>query len=319
MNKPVEINPDWVDIDFAETQPDNPDFAGCLDPFGSEPEPFGVSWPSGVPVLKSNEWAAYKQKQKDELGTDRPGRLYLEPHNDQSPESSCVLNATEVAFRFSRNKAIGKMWEMKISPMWMYQYICSGRHSGSYTMDAMRFITETGGCPESSSAKSQNPSLTLCHRRATSLCPYTYHQNTPYEGKRKYEIAKNTAKYFRVTQWITLQGDDQFATALLYGWPIVNGRSGHSICHCDLIQDGRNWYSEYLDSYDSDRGDNGRLYDTQRMWTTSGAWAAASVVIPDNPLLPCGPDSLTLPTVEEYYALFPDAPKESVLEYFNAI
>ena len=307
---PVDIAPEFIDVEFEEIAPDDSRFAGYIAESAGE-ETFGISWPSWLPKFPESEWHAQKDRQKAALGTDRPGRLYLDPENDQSPESSCVFNAGECLYRYQWNKAVGKKFALKWSPMWGYQFNCSGRHSGSYTMDCLRWTSEIGLCPESSSNRSDTPALQLKHDRAKALCPHTYHQNTPYEGKKRYEEAKATAKWFRGRTWITLNGDIEFASALLHQLPICNGRSGHSIAHCDLVWDGRNWLSEYLDSYDSDRGDNGRLYDSRRMWSTSGAWALYDIYLPDNPLYPCGNETLEV-NKETYIELYPDLTEEQI-------
>ena len=257
---------------------------------------FGATWPSSLRVFDRSEWADVKREQEVNLGTVHVGRLYLDPWNDQSPESSCVYNSAESTWRYCWTRQLGKRFVMKCSPMSGYGCVTRRRHSGSTMWGAMERLTEVGLLPESSSAMSEAPGLSLCHDRAKQLCRHHFHQNTPFATKDAFPDGwRVTAKHFRVLEWVRLDTREQFASARLHRMPICYGRSGHAICGCDLVQDERRrWLCEYLDSYDRDRGDHGRLYDTERHWSTGGAWAAASVVLPDDPTAPAGSNGLTV-------------------------
>lgn len=258
----------------------------------AEDASYGAAWPESLPIYPRREWAERKREQLENLGTLRPGRLYLDAWNDQTPESSCVYNATESAWRYLWARSLGHPFLMKCSPMAGYINQTTRRHSGSTMWGAMEWATTVGLLPERSSAKSHAAGLTLCHDRAKALCKHTWHQNTPFTQRSQLPDGwRTTAKHFRVLEWVRLDHAEHFASALLHRLPIVYGRQGHSICACDLVQDTRGrWLAEYIDSYDTDRGDNGRLYDSERNWNTGGAWAAMSVTLPANPLAPCGND-----------------------------
>ena len=291
----LSINPSFIDVDFTEN-------SGLID--DPAERMMGSDWPSDVPILSYKELREMKEEHLRLFGTYQVGRLYLKPDNDQTPESSCVYNAGESAFRYCWNRQLGSQFALKWSPMWGYSYNCSSRHSGSTMWGCMEWLTSVGLVPESSSVKSSSPTLDIAHQRAKALCPHTYHQNTPYEGKKVDPEAKATAKHFRVKEWIRIDSELHFANALVNRWPIVYGRQSHSICACDLVFDGREPYAEYLDSYDSTRGDNGRLYDSRRKWNTGGAWACRTTYLPDNPLYPCGEDTLKI-TRSNYADLYP--------------
>ena len=304
------INPRWVDIDL--TAPIG--VSGVIE--SAEDATFGAAWPDRLQVFRRNEWADEKRRQFENLGTYTPGRLYLEPWNNQTPESSCVYNSAEGGWRYLWNRQLGPAFGMKCSPMSGYINQTTRRHTGSTMWGAMEWMTEVGLLPEKSSRYTDAAGLLACHGRSVALCRHTFHQNTPFVQRSALPDGwRSTAKHFRVLEWIRIDTVEQFASALLHRLPIIYGRQRHCILGSDLVQDDRGrWLVEYLDSYGPGRGDNGRLYDTEANWSTGGAWAAASVVVPDNPLRPAGDDGkpATRPVLR---SLYPDVSDE----YFEAL
>jgi len=275
------INPLYVDVEH--------EFSGYIEDREGESS-FGSAWPDSLKIFDRSEWRD-RARELEKAGFD--ATTYLRPYNNQHPESSCVYNAAEVCMRYIRNRTLGNKYEMKCSPMSGYCRVTSRRHSGSTMWGALEQLSDIGLLPESSSEYSE-PGLKLLHRRAKAMCRHTFHQNTPFVRQRELpEGYRDTAKHFRVHEWIRLDNEEQFASALLAPYPICYGRNGHSIAAVQLDFDGREPYAKYLDSYGASKGDGGYLWDSRRKWNTGGAWACRSVVIPDDPRLPCGSDGLT--------------------------
>ena len=251
-----------IDVDFT------PD--GLLD---SE-ETFGSDFP--------DKWLVPRSSWRDMIREIAEYRItlsnFLEPLNNQNPESSCVSNATESCIRVIRNVSLGVQHSIKLSPMSLYCRVSSRRHSGSTMQDNLHESNERGLLPE------DNPSNRAMFH---TVC----HQNTPFFPSR--ELPDNwetTARHFRSHEWYQINSRQAFGSALLHRWPICYGRNGHSIAGMDLVFERGRYYCRYLDSYGTDHGENGYLYDSERQWSTHGAWCLRSVTLPHRPGKPAGDD-----------------------------
>jgi len=295
---PNDFDPRFIDVDLTYTD----GTVGFIET--DEDRAFGASrgWPSTLKLFESSEWRDAKREQEKILGPmlesyglppDRPGWLYADPWNDQAPQSSCVHNAVEACRRYHYCREFGRGFLIKASPMSSYAARGRGFRAGDYMAKVMQHSMDVGQLPESSSDKSTAPGLTECHNRTLLLARHHFHQNSPHAGPRDlpngWEI---TAAHIRTREWIALDSDEEIASAMLHRLPILTGRAGHSIQYSDLVFDGKTPYAEYLDSYDKDRGVNGRLKDSRRMWNDSkhNTFALVDVELPDNPLAPFGAD-----------------------------
>ncbi len=318
------IDPALVDVEWDKDDDQLPEGFFGLNQDAEEP-PFAANdWPTEVPVMSIDECYDYVYDViEPAFGTVTPADITLLPLQNQTPESSCVCNAEEAMYRNLRNILIGWQYELKFSPMWTYQRICSRRHSGSYMVDAFTHSQETGHLPEDTSAYqvAQHQSrLDLAHERTKYLLPQSYHQNTPYEGRDTYPAGTDTAKYFKSTVICAVPSFDHACTALAMGRTLFNGRSGHSICQDALVFDDNRkskplW--RYCDSYGPGRGDNGRLYDSRRAWNVNGAFVLWDIARPKNPLYPCGSATKTF-SLEKAYELFPAVDRDLVQQLFDA-
>jgi hypothetical protein len=221
------------------------------------PDKFGDEFPAAliVPRGEWQKWITSNQAAGFSL------TLYNDTLNYQAPEHSCVSNATETAIRVVRNRQLGLAHTVKFSPMSLYCRVNPRRWGGSTMLGNLDEASARGILPEDTP---QNKAVFADH------------------------VARQNAVYFPASELFRIRTAEQFASALLRGWPIVNGRSGHSICHLDLVYRNGKYLSKYADSYGTDRGDGGYLYDTESKWATSGAWCLVSVTCPDNPQSPTG-------------------------------
>ena len=232
----------------------------------------GAAFPDSLLVPRSDwrERIEERAKRKHSLSN------YYDCVYNQNPESSCVHNALAAAFGIRRCLSVGEKYRVITAPMSSYGQVARSRNSGSTMWGSMEYSVEFGQLPSNKHAD------TFAH---------TLHENTPFT-RRLSEGWQKTARHFRTMPdgWFRIASKEQFASALLNDMPIVYGRSGHSICAEDLLMDGRRFVVRYRDSYGRNRGDNGRLYDSERMWGTSGAWCCHSVRLPDDPNKPAGAD-----------------------------
>jgi hypothetical protein len=112
---------------------------------------------------------------------------------------------------------------------------------------------------------------------------HVFHENTPFVWPRSLPDGwQDTARHFRCLEWLRIDTAEQFGSALLHQYPVVYGRSGHSIVGEDMVYDGGRYLCRSCDSYGfNNRDGTGRIYDSERKWATSGAWACRVVTMFD--------------------------------------
>jgi hypothetical protein len=105
---------------------------------------------------------------------------------------------------------------------------------------------------------------------------------------------------------------DGFITALLRGYPVVYGRSGHSICAVRPVFKGNKLYVKYANSW-GNWGENGYGYDSENMIRAGASWAFAVRTVVDpglselNRPMPAELVDVFIPNAnaEPHYALAP--------------
>lgn len=269
----TNISPSLIDVDPDQWRPGHP-FGGFIET--EEDRSFGSAFPDAL-LIPRREWKD-RIRQRKEYGVSLLN--YAMPKNDQTPESSCVYNATEAAWR--------AIWikcgypELHLSPMSGYIRVTRRRHSGSYMWEAGEQLRDYGLLPENTTENKR-------------LFHHTFHQNTPFvQRERLPDGWEETAQHFRADpdDWMRIDSSEQFASAVLNDFPVVYGRRGHSICAMDLVWSRGKPLIEYLDSYGTKggRSERGTLYDSESRWATGGAWALRAVRLPDDPDRPAGDD-----------------------------
>lgn len=295
-NSIFNINPAFIDRDF-QLDAKIPGFFGSIDDPAER---------SAAPSF-SSDWLIPKSEWKDRIEYLEEKRLalpYYRLHwNNQAPMSSCVHNAAEVVQDVMRNKQLGPQYAVKKSPMSSYCRVTTRSGSGSTMWGALQILKAgvigNGQLPE------DNP------RNRAIFGDMCVHQNKPFipnNGRGTFKDGwEKIARWFTVVEWYAIESYEQFVSALIRGWGVCYGRSGHSIAGMQAVWKDNQAICKYMDSYGHGRGDNGFLYDSPRMMNTGGAWCCREVTLPPNlakPWEPCGAeDGVTILTREKFLQL----------------
>lgn len=275
------INPAWIDMQFT------------ADGYIHDPEGeamFGEDFPDhlliGEGKLTDSQFVnACREIIEENRKLGIRGRNYVRPLNNQAPESSCVYNATEAAWRGTWNQVWGNEWEIKASPMSGYCHATRSRRSGSTMWGALLHMQEIGLLPED-------------NEKNRKLFKHLCHQNTPFiQRERLPEGYRTTARHIRVREWLKITSGQAYMSAIVkHRYFVVMGRSSHSMVAIDGAWDN-GLFAEICDSYGPQRGDGGYVYDSWRTVcrSTGGAWACRDIYLPDDPAYPAGKDGLILP------------------------
>lgn len=277
------IRPQDVDLDFDDDPTAMEGFFGChIDP-AEKSDPmcgqFNSAWI--IPKAEWKDMVEFIEEKKTALPYYRIHR------NNQNPESSCVHNVAEVVRDCMRSKTLGLPYHIKCSPMSSYCRVTTRRHSGSMMWGALQAtkagIRGNGQMPE------DNP------RNRAIFGKHVFHQNTPFaynHGAKYYKDGwQDVAQWFTVVEWYAINSYEEFVSALIRGWGVCYGRSGHSIAGLQPVMYQGSVACKYLDSYGHGRGTDGYLIDTWRKMSTGGAWCCREVTLPPNlarPWEPCG-------------------------------
>lgn len=277
----VQIHPSLIDVQFM---PDGMNAEGYNE---SDLCAAGaVNFPSDLLIPKSewDNWIAKNDANKSS-GWDFSAR---QTHQGNSHE--CVAHAATQSFEIAYNRQFASIkYAFYGSPVATYTRITGGRQwGGSNVNDALREMMARGVLPEhdgpewlggkGGQAKRFNVTIQQTAGRNEDHWPtkgWVTESRFPADWEQ-------TARHFRVLEAFYIGNSQQHFSALLRGYGIVNGRSGHSICHCKAVKSNGRYMSMYRDSYHRD------LYDSEGM--TGGGFAIASVTAPDDPLKPAGAD-----------------------------
>lgn len=264
-----DFNPsnDNIDPQFELWKPGD-EYGGLIET--TEEDAFGQDFPDKLLVPRS-DWRDAIEQRKSRGYTLRNHFPYI---FDQSPESSCVLNAATRAAIIRWCVSLGNKLLVVPSPMSVYGRVAAHRHSGYYMARACDDLVLKGFLPSNRHGQS-------------GVFKHTMHENTPFTRNIP-SGWEETAKDFRVAEdgWFRIRSKEQFASALLNDMPICYGRRGHSICAEDLIWHNNQFMVSSCDSYAyKGNRDKGRIYDSERNWSTSGAWCCHSVRLPSEEML----------------------------------
>lgn len=245
-----------------------------------------ITFPDKLRVPRS-EWddRMAEQAKHKSSAFDFSGRW---THQGNSHE--CVSHASIQAFEIRYNfQLAGIEYTFYGSPEALYTRITGGRQwGGSNVNDALRELIARGVIPEH-----DGPAWLGGKGGQAKRFKYTVQQTSgrsedhwPTNGwitEREFAAGwEQTARHFRVLEAFWIPDREAHFSALFHRMPVVNGRSGHSICHVKVTKDGSRYLSMYRDSYNRD------LYDSEGM--TGNGYAIASVTMPDDPTKPAGAD-----------------------------
>lgn len=277
----LQIDPAIIDVAF---QPDgmNADGYSEFDLCAAG----AVNFPDSLVIPRSewDHWISENDKHKSS-GFDYSARW---THQGNSHE--CVSHASIQSFEIAYNRQFaGLKYAFYGSPVALYTRITGGRQwGGSNVNDALREMMARGVIPEhdgpdwlggkGGQAKRFKATVQQTAGRTEEHWP-TKGWITERQFPQGWE---QTSRHFRVLEAFYIGSREQHFSALLHGYGIVNGRSGHSICHCKCVKSNGKYLSMYRDSYNRD------LYDSEGM--TGGGYAIAVVTSPDDPTKPAGAD-----------------------------
>ncbi len=155
----------------------------------------------------------------------------------QKDEPSCTSNATTGCFETVKNGTGRKRGICEMSAMSLFKRVGSAR-GGSSLDDNCREMAERGALPVTGTG--------------------TWKHTHPRTGFRK-ALPKgweDTARYFRIQEWLDVDSFDSLITCLLRRIPVVIGyhigRGGHSIYATKPVYKNRKWYVDLPGSWGPD-------------------------------------------------------------------
>jgi hypothetical protein len=229
-------------------------------------------------IIPRSEWA-------DRIKAIDDGKGWLErlvcKIKNQGREGTCVYNATALATEVAWCKQLGIENWIELSPISGYRNVARGPSSGSSVPGALIWMTDHGLIPVDSDANKTKVAAGMFKH----VHPATGYWTKPAAGWVE------TAKLFRVDEFLKLTSVEAWVSALLNGFPCVGGRSMHCICHLRPLIDGNKIYSLYANSWGNwgktfkiSTGDQmGFGVDSEsaiRTMTSRGAWCIRTVCVP---------------------------------------
>lgn len=225
-----------------------------------------------VPLIPESQWKA----EADAIAAAGGGATQLVTEIlNQGQEGSCVGNAETQCDMITQAKQFGREKVIRLSACSAYKQIGSSPNSGAMVSDAIDCHEETGILPLDTPANRA--------QFGQHVMPATGFRTPWPDGW------KETAKLFRAHEWFVISSVEEMFTALLNQIPVVVGRSGHSICYCDLIFKGSDPYVIYANSWSLGWGvaagsmTGGFGLDSIRSIRSSSQWAYGlrSLIVPE--------------------------------------
>jgi len=169
---------------------------------------------------------------------------------DQDGVGSCASEGINKGNETIR-KACGRE-DVQFNPLFVYHTVSGGYDGGSSLDDNVSFVMEKGCCPESVYPRSKG-------FRATP-------PDSAYEAALNYRVTE----IFDIDTSSSTQFHLEFGSALLQGFPVYFGYSGHAILGTELIDTDT---VKYINSW-GDWGDNGfGTISFNRIMRSYGAFA----------------------------------------------
>lgn len=298
---------DNSDVDTFEVRRTNEDKPAGDEPSFGQISPTGPPEPSfedAIPLIPRDQWPACIKAIDDNGGSLD---LLVTRIYNQGQEGSCVSNATCQSMEIAQAIRRGKKSVIPLSAISLYKRVGSSPRSGSMVSSNLREILGRGVLPLKNDANDKLFAHTMTNTG--------FYQKYPADWEK-------TAIRFRGHEVFDVRSYDGFITALLRGYPVVYGRSGHSICAVRPVFKNGRLFVKYANSW-GDWGENGFGYDSESTIRSAGwAFALRTVVDPgvasvnDNAVdlvnvalrshaCPCGPDCQCKDCDCNSYALAP--------------
>lgn len=233
----MTIDPRLIDV----TTPPNGYLCGCL-PRQDRCGDRAPIYENELPLIPEWQWEAYA------VELDRAEALIPYTLN-QGKEGSCVGNASSWGFDFVQAITRGTDRVIPTSAMSLFARIGSSAQSGAMIGDALAALRAEGILP-----------LDTPENRARFA--HVYRATGYGRGRKDLPTGwEETAAQFRVQEYWDIDTIDGLVSALLLGYCVIYGRSGHCICGVRPVRENGVWYLKYKNSW-GDWGDNGYGYDT---------------------------------------------------------
>jgi hypothetical protein len=179
---------------------------------------------------------------------------------NQGREGSCVANAASQGHEINQCRQFGKDRVVHLSAISLYKRIGRSASSGAMVSDGLEEMAERGILPLDTAENRE--------RFGEHVMPATGFSERYPDGW------ESTAKRITAHEWVICDSVNEIISALLRQWPVMVGRSGHAICYCDPVYDGRNLLVKYANSW-GNWGENGFGYDSLKLIKQSARWAYA--------------------------------------------
>lgn len=181
-------------------------------------------------IIPASQWKELIELKNAKGGMCRP---FVRAVKDQDGEPSCVSNATVSAHEVCQNILHGPELITELSPISLYRFVGSPR-SGSSLSTNLRRMLDIGALP-------------LNNAKNKAAFKHTH----PHNG---YSVAmpdgwEETAKLFRIHEYLDIDGWPAMVSALLKGYPVIYARSGHCILAIGLSYRSGSLTLEYLNSW----------------------------------------------------------------------
>lgn len=220
---------------------------GCL-PRAAKPGYLCSLFGDQIPVIDPGEWPSL-------LG-EVELRSFVNKIKDQDGVGSCATESTSQAVEIVR------AWEgqqfVELNPWSLYYFSSGGQDNGSSIDTNLKLARDQGICPESIWPRSKG-----------------------WRAKPSAD-AMEAAKLYTIQEFYDITTLAEFGTALLLGFPVVFGWSGHSVVATRLLTVST---FEYANSWASSWGDDG--FGTLRLSSVNfnyGAFAVRTANIKDEPM-----------------------------------
>lgn len=279
------VDCDWTDWPQFSTgdKSENGKFNGAVDPVesvepvlkGAEPK-FGQGavsenpaegepvFEDAIPLIPREQWpTAIKALEDQGGGLD----LLVTRIYDQKSEGSCVSNATCQAMEIIQAMRSGRKNVVHLSAISLYKRCGNSPGSGSMVSTNLKEILATGVLPLDNAENKARFKHTMA--------------NTGFYDKYP-DGWKETAKRFRGYEVYDVRSYDGFITALLRGYPVTYGRSGHSIVAVRPVYKNGQLYCMFCNSWSSGWGVNGFGFDSESKIRSGAGWAFALRTVVDH-------------------------------------
>ncbi len=225
--------------------------------------------------IEPRDWKDHA-RENDRNGTWPENYRSRFTHQGNSHECTChaLIQNIEIAWNRQRQSLSDAVW---LSPLSVYAEANPRKWGGSYCQKVLGIAIERGVLPEYDGPGGPGTQKTKFRHTLNQTAGRS--DSGPWVPVSGFPSGwKETAAAFAPDEVINVSSWEEHVCLLLHGYAVSNGRSGHSICHVQIVWDGGQIRSKYSDSYNVHR------FDSERMIRSGvgGAFAVVTTKVPDN-------------------------------------